>query len=44
LQFIIQVSSKSTPANELIAAKIKQLKVVGADKIQSIREYQYLNK
>jgi hypothetical protein len=24
LQFIVRVSSKSTPANELIAAKIKQ--------------------
>ena len=37
-------SEKAKPGYAIIATKIKQQTVVGADEIQSIREYQYLNK
>jgi len=37
-------AEKAKPACAIIATKIKQQIVVGADEIQSIREYQYLNK
>jgi transposase len=37
-------AEKAKPAYAIIATKIKQQTLVGANKIQSIREYHYLNK
>jgi hypothetical protein len=37
-------AEKAKPAYAIIATKIKQQTLVGANEIQSIREYHYLNK
>jgi hypothetical protein len=37
-------AEKAKPADAIIATKIKQQTLVGANEIQSIREYHYLNK